>query len=377
MNVVLSALVGVGTSYFTIKNVLTAIKPWGDKMNDMCFHPANNDAQGNLRVVYSGISSLLDRQLCVFVNFFQNCLHDVLGAPILTLLLASFGVMIAIMTIEGSRKGFKRSLLALFPVYGLLSNVIGVSVVFPLIWVPLSVFYRRHTIFKKDHWNITLPVVYGIFTAIYVGYGLPTAILLSPLVKPDTKLEQDMLAAWHFAPLLIVPLIPIFIKFFQQPSPIDRVSDETVRNRLYVVEGKDALEKSYLLLGIVNMLIYYGMYLIVAHQGIRIWDSLVLLYHAPDNLPGNVSFGDLGQILATRTIVVDYVVLSIGFVIWALFDGGIRPAATVALIMPVVGPAAAISFYAYHRESSVQNLASTNPTFEKEVNQTSSNSKKQ
>lgn len=208
MNVVLSALVGVGTSYFTIKNVLTAIKPWGDKMNDMCFHPANNDAQGNLRVVYSGISSLLDRQLCVFVNFFQNCLHDVLGAPVLTLLLASFGVMIAIMTIEGSRKGFKRSLLALFPVYGLLSNVIGVSVVFPLIWVPLSVFYRRHTIFKKDHWNITLPVVYGIFTAIYVGYGLPTAILLSPLVKPDTKLEQDMLAAWHFAPLLIVPLIP-------------------------------------------------------------------------------------------------------------------------------------------------------------------------
>ncbi|KAG0745924.1 hypothetical protein G6F57_001798 [Rhizopus arrhizus] len=376
MNVVLSALVGVGTSYFTIKNVLTAIKPWGDKMNDMCFHPANNDAQGNLRVVYSGISSLLDRQLCVFVNFFQNCLHDVLGAPVLTLLLASFGVMIAIMTIEGSRKGFKRSLLALFPVYGLLSNVIGVSVVFPLIWVPLSVFYRRHTLFKKDHWNITLPVVYGIFTAIYVGYGLPTAILLSPLVKPDTKLEQDMLAAWQFAPLLIVPLIPIFIKFFQQPSPIDRVSDETVRNRLYVVEGKDALEKSYLLLGIVNMLIYYGMYLIVAHQGIRIWDSLVLLYHAPDNLPGSVSFGDLGQILATRTIVVDYVVLSIGFVIWALFDGGIRPAATVALIMPVVGPAAAISFYAYHRESSVQNLASTNPAFEKEVNQTSSNSKK-
>jgi hypothetical protein len=376
MNVVLSALVGVGTSYFTIKNILTAIKPWGDKMNDMCFHPANNDAQGNLRVVYSGISSLLDRQLCVFVNFFQNCLHDVLGAPVLTLLLASFGVMIAIMTIEGSRKGFKRSLLALFPVYGLLSNVIGVSVVFPLIWVPLSVFYRRHTLFKKDHWNITLPVVYGIFTAIYVGYGLPTAILLSPLVKPDTKLEQDMLAAWQFAPLLIVPLIPIFIKFFQQPSPIDRVSDETVRNRLYVVEGKDALEKSYLLLGIVNMLIYYGMYLIVAHQGIRIWDSLVLLYHAPDNLPGSVSFGDLGQILATRTIVVDYVVLSIGFVIWALFDGGIRPAATVALIMPVVGPAAAISFYAYHRESSVQNLASTNPAFEKEVNQTSSNSKK-
>lgn len=376
MNVVLSALVGVGTSYFTIKNVLTAIKPWGDKMNDMCFHPANNDAQGNLRVVYSGISSLLDRQLCVFVNFFQNCLHDVLGAPVLTLLLASFGVMIAIMTIEGSRKGFKRSLLALFPVYGLLSNVIGVSVVFPLIWVPLSVFYRRHTLFKKDHWNITLPVVYGIFTAIYVGYGLPTAILLSPLVKPDTKLEQDMLAAWQFAPLLIVPLIPIFIKFFQQPSPIDRVSDETVRNRLYVVEGKDALEKSYLLLGIVNMLIYYGMYLIVAHQGIRIWDSLVLLYHTPDNLPGSVSFGDLGQILATRTIVVDYVVLSIGFVIWALFDGGIRPAATVALIMPVVGPAAAISFYAYHRESSVQNLASTNPAFEKEVNQTSSNSKK-
>ncbi|RCH85666.1 hypothetical protein CU097_005623 [Rhizopus azygosporus] len=370
MDVLLAAITGAGLAYVTAKDALTAIRPWGAQLTDMCFHPANHDSQGNLRVVYTGLSSMLDRQLCVFVNIYQHAMHDILGAPIFRLLLAAFGTALAIMAIEGSRKGSKKTLLALFPIYGLLANLISISVMFPLIWVPLYVFYKKRAPAKEEYWSITIDRVYGLFTAMYVGYGLPTVALTTPrLTQPDTKWEQDLLSIWQLAPILLVPLIPVFVRFFKQPSPIDRVSDPAMRYRLKIAEGKDALEKSYLLLGIVNMIIYFGMYLLVALQGIRIWDSLVLLYNAPDNLPASVSFGDLGQILTTRVFMVDFAALSLSFVLWAILDGGLKAGLLVAFVMPFIGPSAAISFYAYYRENVIQDLTST------QVNQDASDRK--
>ncbi|CAO3697633.1 unnamed protein product [Rhizopus stolonifer] len=363
MEVVVSLLTGIGISFATIKDIITTTKPYGDQLNDMCFHPANNDSQGNLRVVYSGLSSHMDRALCVLVNVFQNASHDIMGAPITALLLATFGTVIVLMSLEGARKGFKGSLLALFPLYAFSANIITATVMFAFIWAPLSLYYKRRA--QKADFNITLPDVYGSLVGVLVAYGLPTVLLFSPLVQPDSRLEQDLWASWQFVSLLMVPLIPLFIKFFCQPSIIDRVDDKALRERLYVAEGKDALEKVYLTLGIVNMLIYFGMYLKVALQGIHIWDSLVLLYRAPDNLPATVTFGDLGQIVSTRIMLIDLVAFSLGLLVWTFLDGGVLAGLTVAFVMPIIGPSAVISFYSYYRESKIQNLAAMNPPTEK------------
>ncbi|CAO3679762.1 unnamed protein product [Rhizopus stolonifer] len=368
MDVLLSTLFGASITFFTAKDIIKSITPWSDKVIDMCFHPANNDAQGNLRVVYSGFSSTLDRSLCAVVNFFQNCLHDDLGAPILALLLTAFGTAMAIMAIEGSRHGFRKSLLALFPLYGLLANAVGIYAVFSFLWIPMHVFYKRSAFFKKDHWNITQAQVYGILGAVLLGFGLPSVFFL-PWVKADTRLEQDVLALWQGAPLFVATLIPVLVRFFQQPSEIDQVRDQAERNRLYIAQGKSALEKSYLILAIFNVFVYFGSYWAVAHQGIHLWDSLILLQRAPNNLP-EVSFGDLGQILTTRTVMVDFAVLSLGFIGWATFDGGLLYGLLVILGIPLIGPSAAISLYACYREDRVQNLTSTNPAFEKDFTPT-------
>jgi len=140
-----------------------------------------------------------------------------------------------------------------------------------------------------------------------------------------------------------------------------------LKERLYVAEGKDALERSYLFLGVLNMLNHFANFWIVGQKGIRIWDSILLLLGAPGNLPGDLTFGDLGQLLGTRTLLIDYIALTSGFILWAVFNSGIFAGILVVLITPIVGPAAAVSYYAYYRENKIQNIASVDTEAEKEA----------
>ncbi|KAI9276349.1 hypothetical protein BY458DRAFT_505577 [Sporodiniella umbellata] len=363
MEVVALFLTGVGLSFLTIQDIMTSIKPYGDQVNAMCFHPANHDSEGNMRVVYTDLIQIVDRALCVVVNVFQSATHDVIGMPITGLLLAAFGTSIILMALEGTRKGYKRSLLSIFPIFAFLANIITATAMFVILWAPLSLYYKRRGI-QKD-FNITLAEVYGCTVGVLVAYGLPTLLLFTPLVSEGSRLEQDLWALWQFLPLFTIPVIPFCIRFFEQPSNIDRVSDHSLRERLYVAEGKDALEKVYLTLGIVNMLLYFGAYLTISLQGIHIIGSLALLLRAPGNLMSSISFEDMGQILSTRTMLIDFAAFSVGFLLWIFFDGGLRPGLITTLISPIIGPSAALSFYAYYRESNIQNLKEMNPPIEK------------
>lgn len=366
MKVLLSFIVGVALVSYTALNIQQGAEPWAPKIMNMCLNPANNDVNGSLRVAYTGLSNTLDRIICFYVNFNQQPLHDLLGAPLMRLMMGAFGTAYAIMAFEGSRKGFKTStLLAVFPLFGLLANFVGIFSVFSLLWIPLDLYYKNKKKNTSD-WNITLPEAYGTLAGIVLGYGVPSAILASPLIKDDSSFEQDFICVWIVLPMIIIPLISFCIRFFKnQGSAIDNISDPALKERLYVAEGKDALERSFLFLGVLNMLNYFVNFWIVGQKGIRIWDSILLLLGAPGNLPADLTFGDLGQLLGTRTLLIDYIALTAGFILWAIFSSGIFAGIVVALLTPMVGPASAISFYAYYRENKIQNIASADPEAEK------------
>lgn len=359
MKVLFSFILGAALVSYATLNIQQGAEPWAPKIMNMCLNPANSDTSGNLRVAYTGLSSTLDRIICFYVNFNQQPLHDLLGAPLMRLMMGAFGTAYAIMAFEGSRKGFKNtSLLAAFPLFGLLANFVGIFSVFSLLWIPLDLYYRNK---KTDtlNWNITLPEAYGTLAGIVLGYGVPSAILASPLVKDDSAFEQDFICVWMVLPMIIVPFISFCIRFFEnRGSAVDDIRDPDLKERLYVAEGKDALERSYLFLGVLNMLNHFANFWIVGQKGIRIWDSILLLLGAPGNLPGDLTFGDLGQLLGTRTLLIDYIALTAGFILWAVFSTGIFAGIMVALITPIVGPAAAVSYYAYYRENKIQNIAS-------------------
>jgi hypothetical protein len=363
MKVLLSFIIGLAVAGYTAYNIHQAVQPWVPKIIDMCMSSANTDVEGNLRVLYTGYSTL-DRVICFYVNFTQQPLHDVVGAPLMRLLMGCFASVYAIMAYEGSRKGFKNStLLAAFPLLGLLSNLIGISLVFPLFWVPLSLYYIKNKATTNETLSITMPEAYGVLFAIIFGYGMPSALVSSPIIKDDTKFEQDALAVWLVLPILIVPLFTVMENVFKWVgSPVDQVTEPALRNRLQIAEGKDALERSYLFIGVLNMFLYFGSYLQLSHLGIRVWDSILMLLNAPGTLPAGLTFGDLGQLLGTRTVLVEYISLAVSFVLWATFNSGLMVGLCVAFACPIVGPGAAVAYYAYYRENKIQDISDAEET---------------
>ena len=358
MRFIVSLILGISIATYTAYNIQQSTQPWLPKIMDKCLNPANHDGKSDLRVAYTGASTL-DGIICLYVTFIQQPLHDIVGAPIMRLLMGAFGSAYAIMCFEGSRQGYKKStLLAAFPLLGLLANLVGISLVFPALWVPLNVYYTRNKPTNKEGLSLSLPEVYGILASIVIGYGLPSAIIASPLIKNGSKVEEELLSIWQVLPIVIVPMFSFAESLFKKNgSPIDSVTEPALKKRLYVAEGKDALERSYLFLGILNMFLYFGCYLTLALEGIRIWDSLILLLRAPDHLPAGLTFSDLGHILGSRTMLVEYISLSISFVVWTILDTGFISGLAVALATPLIGPGAAISFYAYSRENLIQDIS--------------------
>ncbi|KAI8988427.1 hypothetical protein BDF20DRAFT_855633 [Mycotypha africana] len=359
MKVWLSLALGAAVVVYAYYNIQQGLEPWAPKLMNMCFSPANTDTEGDLRVAYTGLSNTLDRYLCFLVNFYKQPLHDVVGAPLLRLMMAAFGTAYALMTFEASRRGFRKTLLMAFPLFGLLSHVFGIYAVFTLFWVPLDLYYQHGK--TKIDYQIKAYEAYGILIALLLGYMVPSAIMTSPLIGEDTKAEQNFICLWFVLPLLLVPLVSVCQTLYKRGgSYVDRIKNREVKERLYIAEGKDAVERSYITLGIINMFLYFGSCWWITQQGIYLWDAIVLLLKAPGTLPADLTYGELGQLLTTRTLLIEYIVLAVGFILWATFNSGMLIGLAVALGTPFVGPAAAVSFYAYWRENHIQNLTSSN-----------------
>lgn len=349
MKVVTSLVVGILLVTCTAYDVIQAMKPWAPEVIDMCFNHHDK-----IRATFTNVSTTLDGLICFYVKYNQQALHDIIGAPLKRIAMMTFATIYALMAFEGSRKGFKNStLLISFPVLGLLSNIIGMSLVFPMIWIPLYLHYWESP--KKDL-SISLSQVYGILVGILLGYGVPSALISSPYIANDSMWEGDLLCIWQVLPLLIVPLFGHIDKIFQKMgTPADAVEQTDLKKRLEDVQGKDALERSYLFLGILNMILWYGSYLMIAHQGIHLKDSILLLLNAPGKLPAGLNFAELGQVLGTRTVLVECISLAISFILWATFNSGILTGLLFAVATPIIGPGATLSFYSYYREGQITN----------------------
>ncbi|KAG2206711.1 hypothetical protein INT47_003653 [Mucor saturninus] len=348
MKVVTTLVVGILLSACTAYTTIRGLRPWAPKVLDMCFHHPDQ-----IRANFTNVSTTLDSLVCFYVKYHQQALHDIIGAPLKRINMMTFATVYVLMALEGSRKGFKSStLLISFPVLGLLANLIGMPIVFLIIWVPLYFHYWESP--KKMDLSITMPQVYGILLGILLGYVLPSALISSPYIANNSMLEGDLLCIWQVLPILIVPLFGHIERLFaKMGSSVDGVEQADLKKRLTDVQGKDACERTYLLLGVLNMLVWYGSYLMVAHQGIHLKDSLLLLLNAPGQLPAGLNFTELGQLLGARTILVECIAFIVSFVLWATFQSGLLVGLLVAVATPLMGPGAALAFYSYYREGQI------------------------
>ena len=253
--------------------------------------------------------------------------------------------------VEGSRRGFANTPLAWIGVWGLLANAFGISLAsFRLCGCRVSF----STIYEKERHEYPCRTAHGALLSLIAGYTIPTfAMLLFSFYRPDSYQEEVIIALWQFCPLWLHPLCLLFTRVIQTSSSptVSGLDDETLA-RLRLVQGRQATEQLYLFQGVLNLIIYAATFVHTQFQGLQLKDALLML--ATKDTPVGLSFEEIGGFLCSHLLLADFAVMNIGIILWVILQDGLLHGLAVLLGFVLIGPGAAIAFYAARREHRIQ-----------------------
>ncbi|ORY96787.1 hypothetical protein BCR43DRAFT_492271 [Syncephalastrum racemosum] len=317
-------------------------EPYGRPLRSLCH-------AGNAHVL-TGFGPL-DRFLCFYIYIFDCGFRDPIGSNVLVGLLAMFGVSLTVMAVEGSRRGANR-LLTYLPFWGLLANFLGISIVLPLLWIP-TFYYQENT---RPHVNPSR--ANAILLSILIGYVLPTVAMAADVLPREQ--QHILIAVWQFAPLWITPLCKFASSMLACTDTVDEPSfTEEARRKIRQADSKSAVERLYLFLGVINILVHYYLYVRMQVQGLGFMDTLLTLWDKLD--ASSQTFPPLDalcELFSTEVFFVDFVGTWLALISWVFFEDGIIATLFVIVGSVIVSPAGAIAFYAAYRENRVQAIKS-------------------
>ncbi|OZJ02715.1 hypothetical protein BZG36_03845, partial [Bifiguratus adelaidae] len=151
----------------------------------------------DLRTVYPGTG--VDGFLCMIVVFFKECLADRTGKAACLSILDLMCVTLTVMTLEGSRTGLSWTILAWVPLFGLIAQLVGISVMVPALWIPFYEFYRSRLetapysgVINQKEAYIPPARSIAMLPATLLGTLLPSAIMI--FAPERTKFQEDIIA---------------------------------------------------------------------------------------------------------------------------------------------------------------------------------------
>ncbi|OZJ01362.1 hypothetical protein BZG36_05785, partial [Bifiguratus adelaidae] len=191
------ALPLVPLGYLIFQYITSIVADSYDSVIDACAAHSSSLDYPRLRYVYTGTK--VDVFLCMIVVFFREFLADRAGKAYGLALLDLFAVTLAVMSMEGSRKGLSWTILAWVPLFGTLAQLVGVSVVVPALWIPLYEFYRSRLNAAPESGMINPYEAYipsaraiSIVLATLLGAIAPTAIMY--FAPERSKFQEDIIA---------------------------------------------------------------------------------------------------------------------------------------------------------------------------------------
>lgn len=297
----------------------------------------------------------IDRPLSLVTNIFGHAMNNSLGYNLSWLLLGVFGVVLSIMAIEGSRQNASR-LLACFPLWGLACNFLGMTVQ-PLFWLP--VFYASFDKVASNnveaHFirNARSNAILVIMIAVYV---IPTVFMLFA-TEPESAMQRTIIVIWQFLPLLMGPLLSLAtssLKCLDEPE--DLRMTEVAREKIRVADSRNAVERLYMILGILNTLVYYGIYIRLKMDNMFTWETLVDLATLYSGKLTALSIEQMGQVIANHAFFVEIVIAYITCLFWALLESGVKGMLIMLIPSFIIGPGAGICLYAVYREGHIQDI---------------------
>ncbi|SAM04898.1 hypothetical protein [Absidia glauca] len=354
----------------------------------------------------------VDRILCILVIFFQRAMDDYMGLQVTRVLLGLFGTVQAIMAVEGSRNGYAwYHVVSWFMFWGMLANMFTIAVVTSLVWVPLYVltsrFFVSRTISRDSDGmdDSAVPVMISparsgaILLSLLLAFGVPSLLMTtSSVIERGSWLSLQVIALWQFCPILIQltytvltwALTPLLRDDRVMPvaagirdtatvstvettststssSTTTRITKETdsvivtdpmddvnqQRQRVRMAQSKAGVEQLYLIMAVINALIYYGTFLQTQLDGVHLRESLILL--ATNTIPvAGLRAIEVAQFKSAYFLFLDLAVLTTTFSFWALYEDGLIVFVILLAGILSIGPGSAIAVYALYRENRIQ-----------------------
>ncbi|CAO3594252.1 unnamed protein product [Absidia cylindrospora] len=309
-------------------------------------------------------------------------------------------------------------IMAWFMFWGMLANGITIAIVSSLFWMPLFVLTSRSFDYNTKNSNDSplnddcVPTMVAparssaILISLVLAFGIPSVLMTSSLVaEPDSWLSLQIIAGWQFCPIFIQILYTALTWILTPLLNDDRVmpltgdalttnaamvtssktttstatsiststmsrttmmttneSDATdqleeenrQRQRVRMAQSKAGVEQLYLIMAVINALIYYGSFIQTQMDGVHLKDSLILL--ATKTIPAaGLNAIEINQFFCAHILFLDLVVLTITFGLWSLYEDGIMAFVIVAAGTIIIGPGAMLAAYAMYRENRIQN----------------------
>jgi hypothetical protein len=125
------------------------------------------------------------------------------------------------------------------------------------------------------------------------------------------------------------------------------------RQRVRMAQSKAGVEQLYLIMAVINALIYYGTFLQTQLDGVHLRESLLLL--ATNTIPvAGLRDIQVAQFRSAYFLFLDLAVLTTTFSFWALYEDGLIVFVILLAGILSIGPGSAIAVYALYRENRIQ-----------------------
>ncbi|CAO3691970.1 unnamed protein product [Umbelopsis ramanniana] len=342
-NYLLLSLLSIPFSYVNYLFLIEAIKPLTPLIQQAC-RRLQDSGSLDIRYTYLLIAKLYSIS-CSVTKLYEEVFKDAFGSAIMASLLGATTTAVAVLSIEAGRKHAYRIQALLVPLILLLGNAIGISVILPLIWIPLNgitQYANRYT--KSSNHNYIHPFrVLAILAAVIFGHILVSAL---PFMAKSTSQFRTALTILQFGPILY-STIEWTCTFLSRSSCFAHENHQPI-TRADAVQSKIFVQQLYMTLTVTNLILHYGIVAYIFLQDLKVFHALGSILRAQ---PWAAADGT-GLNAGSLYFGINLIALICIFAYWAALDGGLDGLILYGASCLVLGPGAGLATYCWVREQS-------------------------
>jgi hypothetical protein len=345
INFLMLSLLSIPLSYINHFALAVAIKPLIEPVQYVCRRP---DVFSHLevRTTFADITKL-DIFLCYVTNFYGQVFNHPLGSLMTASLLGMTTTVFAILSIEAGRKHAYRAQTLAVPIILFFGNVVGISVILPLVWIPFNGVVQYKLKYKHSSSNNYIHPfrVLAIMVAIIFGQILVAAL---PFMAKNASQLQTALTILQFGPLIYSTIewsctfcSGLSYSSYEKYHPITRAE---------AVQSKISVQQLYVTLAVTNLILHYG---IIAYTFVQDMNIMQNMTKVLQNQPSLTSDGFQSVSLAgTYFVWMNLIALIMTFAYWTALDGGMDGLILYSISCLILGPGAGLATYCWVREQS-------------------------